>query len=252
MNYLVPFNLLLILSTNLAVAAAPLYPRRVLEDRPIGYWRFEESSTEEKAANQGSQETALDGAYSDVTLTPESATAALGNAAMFDRPSSRIELTTDVSRWLNAAASLEFWIKTRQHGEGSWNAPALFGADSNGDGNDLFWGTNYHGRIGLRRGDSGPAALTSFPINDNHWHHIVVTRNNKSGVMKAYLDGCLVDKYQDAENVAIKTKYGTIGQIESLPGEGQKLTATIDEIAIYDYVLSPRQVKRHWKAALRR
>lgn len=244
--------LLCCLSAGVAFADNHSYPRVVSEDRPIGYWRFEEAGAAKTARNLGREETALDGVYVDIALTPESATAALGQAAVLDRPASRVELAAKVSPWLNRTASLEFWIKTEQRGEGSWNAPALFGADSNGDGNDLFWGTNYQGRIGVRRGDSGPAALTPKPIDDNRWHHMALTRDHKTGVMQAYLDGCLVDTYQDAGNVPIETSYGTIGRVESQPGDGQKLQATLDEVAIYDYVLSPCQVKRHWEAALRR
>ncbi len=252
MRPVVPLSLLFCMSTAVAADDERSYPRTVLEDSPLAYWRFEEAGVHEKAANLGSQETALDGAYVDVTLTDESATASLGKAAVFDRPTSRIELAGKISPWLNGTASLEFWIKTTQRGEGSWNAPAVFGADSNGDGNDLFWGTNYHGRVGVRRGDSGPAALTPEPINDNHWHHVVLTRDHERGVMKAYLDGRLADTFHDAREIPIKTTYATIGLVESLPGEGQKLMATLDEIAVYDYALSPRQVKRHWKAASRR
>ncbi len=252
MNRVMSLSLLFCLSASLTLGEGPSYPRTVLNDRPVGYWRFEEPTGQKKAANLGSKETALEGTYVDVTLTPESATAALGTAAIFDRPTSRVELAAKVSPWLNETASLEFWIKTKQCGEGTWRAPAVFGADSNGDGNDLFWGTNYGGRVGVRRGDSGPAALTPEPIYDNRWHHIVLVRDHETGVMKAYLDGRLVDTYQDAKDVPIKTTYGTIGQSEALPGKGQKLMATLDEVAIYDYVLSPRQVKRHWKTASRR
>lgn len=249
MKRVIPLSLSFCLSASWAAAGERAYPRTVLEDRPVGYWRFEEGRTGTKAENLGSQETALDGTCVDVTLTPESATGALGQAAVFDRPTSRVELASKVSPWLNGTASLEFWIKTKQRGEGSWNAPAVFGADSNGDGNDLFWGTNYGGRIGVRRGDSGPAALTPNSLDDNFWHHVVLTRDHECGVMKAYLDGRLVDTYHDAGRVPIKTMYGTIGQVESLPGHGQKLMATLDEVAVYDYVLSPRQVKQHWEAA---
>ena len=249
MKRVVPLSLLFCLSASWAVADRHAYPRSVLEDRPVGYWRFEEAGTRTKAENHGSRETALDGTYVEVTLTPESATGALGQAAVFDRPTSRVALASKISPWLNGTASLEFWIKTKQRGEGSWNAPAVFGADSNGDGNDLFWGTNYGGRIGVRRGDSGPAALTPESLDDNFWHHAVLTRDHESGVMKVYLDGRLVDTYHDAGRVPIKTTYGTIGQVESLPGQGQKLMATLDEVAVYDYVLSPRQVKQHWEVA---
>jgi hypothetical protein len=251
MKRVIPLSLFFCLSASWAVADKHAYPRTVLKDRPVGYWRFEEARTRTKAENLGSQETALDGTCVDVTLTPESATAALGQAAVFDRPTSRVELASKVSPWLNGTASLEFWIKTKQRGEGSWNAPAVFGADSNGDGNDLFWGTNYGGRIGVRRGDSGPAALTPQPLHDNYWHHVVLTRDHESGVMQAYLDGRLVDTYHDAGRVSIKTTYGTIGQVESLPGQGQMFMGTLDEVAVYDYVLSPRQVKQHWEAAWR-
>jgi len=249
MNRVIPLGVLFCLSASWAVADRPTYPRTVLEDRPIGYWRFEEAETRTKAENLGSQETALEGTLVDVTLTPESAIGELGQAAVFDRPTSRVELASKVSTWLNGTASLEFWIRTTQRGEGSWNAPAIFGADSNGDGNDLFWGTNFGGRIGVRRGDSGPAALTPEPINDNAWHHVVLTRDHENGVMKAYLDGRLVDTYHDAGRVPIKTTYGTMGQVETLPGQGQKFMATLDEVAVYDRVLAPQQVKRHWEAA---
>jgi hypothetical protein len=63
--------------------------------------------------------------------------------------------------------------------------------------------------------------------------------------MTAYLDGRLVDEYQDAGRIPIQTVYSTIGQVESLPGGGEGLMAAIDEVAIYDYVLSARQAKRH-------
>lgn len=241
--------LLFCLSADLTFGDGHSYPRTVMEDCPVGYWRFEEPTVQHKAANLGSEETALDGAYVDVTLTPESATAALGTAAIFDRPTSRIELAAKVSPWLNETASVEFWIKTTQCGEGTWKAPAVFGADHFGDGNDLFWGTNYGGRIGLRRGR--PAVLTPEPIHDNRWRHIVLVRNHQTGVMKVYLDGRLVDSHQDAKNVPIETTYGTLGQSELRPGCGQRLMATLDEVAIYDYVLSPRQVRRHWNAASR-
>lgn len=249
MKRVVLLGLLFCLSNGGAVADRHTYPRTVLEDRPVGYWRFEEPGTRKKVENLGSQETTLDGTYVDVTLTPESATGALGQAAVFDRPASRVELASKISPWLNGTASLEFWIKTKQRGTGSWNAPAVFGADSNGDGNDLFCGTNDGGRIGVRRGDSGPAALTPESLDDNDWHHVVLTRHHESGVMQAYRDGQLADTYHDAGRVPIKTTYGTIGQVESLPGQGQKFMATLDEVAVYDYVLSPRQVKQHWEAA---
>ncbi|MCA9174638.1 MAG: LamG domain-containing protein [Planctomycetales bacterium] len=231
-----------------AIGARPAYEKAVLEDRPVAYWRFE-SKAEGSVENLGSRETEFDGRLVDVTLTPESASRALGQAAVFDRPNSHIKLAATISPWLNRTATLEFWIKTQQTGAGSWNAPAIFGADSNGDGNDLFWGTNFHGRIGVRRGDSGPAALSPAPLSDNHWHHVVLTRDHDTGTMQAFVDGRLVHTCPDAAGLPINTEYGAMGHVESLPGEGQKLLATLDEVAVYDRVLSAGRVRRHWKAA---
>ncbi len=235
------------LVTGWAQADQDAYPRVVLQDHPVGYWRFE--STSEQVENLGSQETALSGKCVDVTWTEASPNDALGQAAVFDRPTSRVELATQVSCWLSTTASLEFWIRTAQCGEGSWNAPAIFGADSNGDGNDLFWGTNSGGRIGVRRGDSGPAALTHKPINDSRWHHVVLTRNHQTGVLQAYCDGRLEGTYHDSPQLSIQRSYGMLGQVEALPGHGQKFMGSLDEVAVYDYVLEPHQVKRHWEAA---
>ncbi len=57
----------------------------------------------------------------------------------------------------------------------------------------------------MRRGDSGPAALTPEPIHDNRWHHVVLVRDHESGVMKTFLDERLVDTRRDAKRVPIKT-----------------------------------------------
>ncbi len=89
MECIMPVSLLFCLSAGLAFGDRHSYPRTVLEDRPVGYWRFEEPTVQNKAANLGSRETALDGTYVDVSFTRESATAALGTAAVFDRPTSR-------------------------------------------------------------------------------------------------------------------------------------------------------------------
>jgi hypothetical protein len=227
------------------------YERAVLEDRPVGYWRFEEASPTQRAENLGSRETALAGTYIDVGLSTASASPSLGRAARFEHPTSAMQLAAGLDRWLNATATLEFWIKTTQTGEGSWNAPAVAGADSNGDGNDLFWGTNNGRHIGIRRGDSGPAALSARPLNDGAWHHVVITRDAATGVMLVYADGRLSPDavYDDADGLQIATSYRSLGVVEHLPGGAQKLEASLDEVSVYDYVLSAEQVAEHFRAA---
>ena len=65
MKRVILLSLFFFLSASWAAADRHAYPRTVLEDRPVGYWRFEKTRTRAKVENLGSQETALDGTCVD-------------------------------------------------------------------------------------------------------------------------------------------------------------------------------------------
>ncbi len=111
------------------------------------------------------------------------------NAFTFDKKGS-IDIP-NVYKPLNQASSLVFWIKTTQKGgRDAWNSPLIFGKDSRGDENDIFWGwINKRGKIGITVGDDRNS-VSNKTINDGIWHHVAITRDI-DGEYYIYIDGKL-------------------------------------------------------------
>ena len=95
---------------------------------------------------------------------------------------------TDLSQ-LQTTASLSFWIKTTQVGNNvAWRAPGVAGIEENGGADDIFWGwIDASGHIGLTVGDDYGTTKSNAVINDDDWHHVVLTREAVSGEYKIYI-----------------------------------------------------------------
>jgi concanavalin A-like lectin/glucanase superfamily protein len=239
------------LSAGSRRAMAATYQQTVLADNPVGYWRFDDAPGSTTTTNLGSQGSSLNGSYQDVALGQPTATPQLGHAAHFNGSNSVVNLAAPISTWLNQTASLEFWFKTTQNIDQDWNSPGVTGEDHSGDPIDVFWGINKAGHVGVQRGDGtvNEAAVTPTQVNDGVWHYLVVTRDKPSGVMKAYLDGNPnpVATVDGADNVNVVTTYSWIGRGTS--NTGSSWGGELDEVAVYDYVLTGQQVQTHYAAA---
>jgi hypothetical protein len=197
----------------------------------VSYWKLDD----------GQGVTAVDSASAknDGKLMGNGATwvhdGAVGGALLLDGKSGFVSLGQDLSSVLGGTATLAFWIKTTQAGDGLPNrAPAVAGIDSPG-AEDLFWGTvNAEGRIGLGVGPSFPL-LSNNPINDGVWHHVVITRLAEGGA-DVFVDGN-TSSGQPGPAFPIPP-FRTIGRVQ----DGPFLAATIDEIRIWRRLLSPDEV----------
>jgi hypothetical protein len=74
-------------------------------------------------------------------------------------------------------------------------------------------------------------------------YHIVCTYNGNT--MAIYVNGILVASQTQTGSVASGTGTLTLGDQQT---GGNPLTGTIDEVSIYNYALSPTQVRLHWDA----
>ena len=146
---------------------------------------------------------------------------------------------------LRNTASLSFWIKTTQVGnDTAWSAPGLIGVEQAGGGDDIIWGfIDASGHMGIDVGTTTNSILKSTTvINDDVYHNIVITRDKDSGEVKVYVDG---------NNEGSKTlKTGTIGNtfdqlgvIRDTGNSPEYLVANVDEVKIYDVVLSDSEVQ---------
>lgn len=139
--------------------------------------------------------------------------------------------------------SVEFWINTTDSGK---NAGLVSYATSNSD-NELL--VNDQRNLTINR---GPTYLhTGVPVNDGKWHHVVVTWRSSDGGTKLYKDGVLVFSGTTAPNTLIPTGGSLVigSEQDSVAGDfeaAQRYSGLLDEVAIYNRVLSEQEVLRRY------
>ena len=149
---------------------------------------------------------------------------------------------SDIGSLLAGTASMSFWIKTSQSGsDTAWQAPGVSGVEVAGSVNDIFWGwIDANGRIGVSVGNDS-STKSNLSINDNTFHHIVLTRDATGGTYKIYIDGTL-DASGSITAGSIGTNFTSIGRIEDTGGSPEYFQGTLDELLIFDQVLTDNQV----------
>ncbi|MEM7293095.1 MAG: LamG domain-containing protein, partial [Pseudomonadota bacterium] len=164
-------------------------------------------------------------------------------AGRFDGSNDYISISS-VDTVLQATGSLSFWIKTTQTGDNTgWRAPGVSGVEQAGGGDDIFWGwIDASGHIGLSVGnDYGTDTRSTSAINDDSWHHVVLTRNHSSGTTAIYVDGVL-ENSKTAGTGAIGNAFASIGRIEDTGSTPEYFQGQLDEVLLFDSVLNADQV----------
>ncbi len=169
------------------------------------------------------------------------ANGAICRAGQFDGINDYI-VSNDIFSVLKTTASMSFWIKTIQTGnDTNWLAPGVAGIEQSGGRDDIFWGwLDASGHIGISKWDT-PSAKSSVAINDGVFHHIVLTRESASGAYKIYIDGVL-NKSGTTGAGDVGTSFSSIGRIEDTAGTPEYLAADLDEIMVFNRVLTDAQV----------
>ena len=211
------------------------YPgNAILADNPVAYWRFGEKSGQVAYDESGN---ANHGTYNGgVTLNQTGAIAASGDsdgAILLNGTSGYVSVPTSASLAITSGA-FELWLKTSAAG-GEY---------------DLInkGGSNYQINIngGILEycvyGINCPGAA-SIAVNDGNYHHVVVNVISNLGVF--YVDGVKHSSSGTAVPITPNSSPLNIGTVN--PGGGQ-FPGTIDEVAFYNYPLSPTQIANHYNA----
>ena len=161
----------------------------------------------------------------------------------FDGVNDYIEIPQEAANYLKRTATLSFWIKTSQTGDNTdWRAPGIIGVEQAGGINDIFWGwIDANGHIGVSKGNNSSNSKSITAINDNNWHHIVLTRRASNGEVKIYIDGNL-DKAGSTDSGNVTTNFNHIGMIEDTGGTPEYFQGYLDEVKIFNYILSGSEV----------
>ncbi len=214
-----------------------VYNAAVAVDNPDLYWLHGSASADSTGTYTGSVTMPTNGA-----MTCSDATTFNGTGALTQSSRVRFGSTFTIETWFRssstqAAQIVGFGNRTASQGD-STNRERVLYVDS-------------AGRAALSY-DKGKNALTSpTSIVDGAWHYLVVTFQKKAATL--YVDGRAVDSTTKAVNLGNDNGYWRAGTdtVSGLPGVGSsgRLTATLDDTAIYPTILSTSRISAHWTAA---
>jgi hypothetical protein len=156
-----------------------------------------------------------------------------------------------VPRQIQDDFSIEFFFKSTQ-GIGTapwwWSGAGLVDAEMNAGNDDFGIALRSDGRVMAGTGNlAGPTDVTitstTAGYNNGIWHHVVFTRTRASGAIKIYVDGSLEASGTAYTNSLAANPQLTIGRIAS---GGNYFAGSLDDIAVYNVVLTDTQVATHY------
>jgi large repetitive protein len=239
------------------VTPAPDLAAPVVTVRPVGYWTFDEGSgtgTTNAWAGQsgGLSTTGAAGTPPPSWVAGHVPTA--GTALDFDGTGGLVTLPTAATGTLMATSTLSFWIRTTQAGTPpgtNWNSPAVIGSEQTGSENDIQWGVlDSSGRIGFSVGNDA-GVFSATPVNDGTWHQVAIARDAATSEVVIYVDGVESGRGTSSFPVFDGTLnrllgFGNNNRFSGADGSDEPdlrfLDATLDDVRIYDRVLSADQV----------
>ncbi|WP_435359263.1 PKD domain-containing protein [Haloarchaeobius sp. DFWS5] len=166
----------------------------------------------------------------------------------FDGVDDAVVGPTDLAPSLGTSGTVSAWVKTTQTGSDTmWQAPGIVGVESNGDGNDVFYGwLDASGNIGVMAGNDY-GAQSSTEVNDGRWHHVVLVRDATSGQTRVYVDGVLEDTAA-SETGAKNSAFASLGVIEDTGGTPEYFDGRLDEVRLYDRAISDGEARALYEA----
>jgi hypothetical protein len=164
----------------------------------------------------------------------------------------RLDGTNDyvsVARQIQDDFTIDFWFKSTQ-GLGLnaqwWGNAGLVDAEVPGPANDFGVSLRSDGRITAGVGTPDVTVVsTTGGYNDGAWHHVAFTRTKSSGALALYVDGASQGTATGSTLSQTSPASINFGRIQT--GSNYFL-GSIDELAVYNYVLSGATVLDHYKA----
>ena len=139
----------------------------------------------------------------------------------------------------SSSRTVELWLKSV---DGASHTVFVYGWNAN----HRLWEMMQGGGV-LNLHFYGGGALLNGAIPPNVWHHAALTYSDKGtglGTVQLYIDGVLTG-VQDIESLNTAWEYVRIGG----PGYGPTWQGSVDEVAVYDYVLSADVIAQHYRLA---
>jgi hypothetical protein len=169
-------------------------------------------------------------------------------AAQFDGSNDAVS----VSRQVSGDLSVEFWFKSTQ-GIGTssnwWNGAALVDNTAQA-ANQNDWGVSLRadGRVVAGVGNPDTSIVSAGSgYNDGAWHHVVFTRSS-AGPFLLYVDG--TQAASGTGGTAARTSIPNISFGREAETGGMAYAGYLDEVSIYNTVLSAATISGHHNAGM--
>jgi hypothetical protein len=248
---------------SLTVLPAPTYPfaQAVLVDHPVAYWRLDETSGsiahDYVGGNNGAYTNVQLGQTGDNLLDTHKA-ARFGSLSANNSYVANIPI--DFATAGNATFSVEAWVNGAA--QGGDNGIITKGTGAGGEqfnldcGSDAGPGPNHSFRFFVRDAGGGAHRATGTIAPNSQWHHVVGVCDETHGMVILYVDGV------SNASGTITAGSGLLSSANALTLGSRQSSATsvydlqfvglMEEMAIYNYVLSPIRILSHYTAASNR
>lgn len=221
--------------------ASKLFTQTVTDTQFVAWLKLDDATG--NVATDSTASGSNNGTLVDMEAADWISSGRFGGALAFDTTDERVTL----SNMVGADFSVSFWMKTSQVFPLT-TAPAqgvsIFHADSPGPGRDFIIGATRSAsgvnHISFQTGHPNAVAHGTTAVNDNQWHHVVVTRHQSSGEMKVYVDGIQEAVATGSNFMLDQNPVLSIGASPGLAANSYE--GALDEIRIYTRVLSVGEV----------
>lgn len=215
------------------------YAQAVLLDTPVDFWRMSATVTPQPSLGSFGTNLAFNGApivSQPALIVDPNTSMSMNNGNCGLEVSSGALVTTTFT-----LASWEAWIK-----------PQSLAADSEiittynftgGGGVEFTLRSTGHLTLALSAGST--FATSTATLTPGNTYHVVATMDAGTGLWKLYINGVLDSSGTGSWIINLAGSNFTIGYF---PGFGgiENFLGFIDEVAIYDYILSPTQIANHF------
>jgi hypothetical protein len=208
----------------------------------IGWYRFNDEVGETSTLFRDWSGSKNNGRCSG-SACPVTSSGRFGSALLFDGVNDVVNIS-DPSEDLSGNLTIEFWIK-----------PSNIGVTRINPLDKSYWGEfaftiETNGRLSYYHGQNKSnytsfISLSAATIINNSWQHVVLTRDADAKVLRSYYNGVLKNTAAYAIDPSRTGNPILMGDGYASPFKG-----SIDEVRIFDRVLSPQEIRASYNSAL--
>ncbi len=211
----------------------------------VGYWGLEEGSGQYAYDLSGNSNNGTLGSTTAADVgDPAWTTGKVGGALSFDGTDDYVDAGTNSSLKVESAPfSIELWLKT-----GSTISNHMVLSNSQDDNAGYFLTLNRGGANNIDLGKAGVIDQTvSYTFSASTWYHIVAVQNFSGATpsfVEFFINGSSIGTYSHAS--AYNSSAGKSQRFGSVYGGMSYFNGLIDEVRIYNRVLSAAEIRYHY------